>query len=166
MLLLYTLACLEPERVVVVVAARDLSVGVPIEAGDVYGFAMDPRFVPKGVFYLPDDVIGRVPYERILANEPIRAGRLADADLQRQLEALVPRDHTVVVFGLDPGADPPLPGRDRVDVRANGRVVATGLEVHRIDRDQVAAIASPDQVRAIDEARPNAVMTVRIGSER
>lgn len=166
MLLLLSLACLrEPESVMVVVAARDLSVGVPIGPGDVYGFPMKPQFLPDGVFQSPDDVIGRVPYERILANEPIRAGRLANADLQRQLDAMVPRDQIVLTFGLDETADrAPVPGVDRVDVRADGRVVATGLGVLRVDRNQVAAMATREQQDAIEAARPNAVLTVVVGA--
>ncbi len=74
-------ACGSPQvdEVSVVVAARDLSVGVPIEEGDVVLLMMRPELVPDGVFFSPDQVLGRVPFERILANEPIRGGRLADA---------------------------------------------------------------------------------------
>jgi hypothetical protein len=165
MLVLSLLACVrEPETVMVVVAARDLSVGVPITADDVYGYPMEPQYLPEGgVFDHPEDVIGRVPYERILANEPIRAGRLADAALQKQLEALVPRDHHVVVFGLaDDAVRAPVAGVDRVEVRAGGQVVVSGLDVLRTDRNQIAAIVSAEQLRAIDAARPNQVLVVDV----
>lgn len=165
MFLLYALACLrEPETVRVVVAARDLSVGVPIGPDDVYGYAMEPRFLPEGtVFSDPAEVLGRVPYERILANEPIRAGRLANAELQQKLEALVPRDHHVVVFGLaDDSARAPIPTVDRVEVRAGGRVVVTDLGVLRVDGNQVAVIASAEQLAAIEAARPNQVLVVDV----
>ena len=164
MLFLYALACLrEPETVMVVVAARDLSVGVPITEADVYGLAMEPRFLPEGtVFFDPKEVLGRVPYERILANEPVRAGRLANADLQQKLEALVPRDHFVVTFGLADGAVAPIPGVDRVEVRAGDRAVVSDLGVLRVDGNRVAAIASAEQVAAIDAARPNTVLTVAV----
>lgn len=156
MIALALLACGEPaaDTVMVVVAARDLSVGVPIEEGDVYGVAMAPGAIPPGSFVTPGEVIGRVPSSRILANEPINARRLADAELQRMLEALVPPGLEVTTVPLDPGAErPPVPGKDLVQVGLGGLVVATGLPVYRVDGRLVAVMATPDQMRAISEAR-------------
>jgi Flp pilus assembly protein CpaB len=142
----------EADRVMVVVAARDLSVGVPIGEADVYAFAMEPRFVPEGSFVSPVDVIGRVPSSRILANEPINGRRLADAELQRQLEALVPRGLEVVTVPLEAGARSPDPREDLVDVVSDGVVVATGLPVLRVDGETVAVMADPAQAAAIGRA--------------
>jgi Flp pilus assembly protein CpaB len=107
----------EVKSVFVVVAARDLNVGVPIGEQDVFGMKMDVRYVPDDVFLDPTAVLGRVPSARILANEPIRGRRLADADLQRMVEGLVPRDKQVVTLPLEPTvAIEPVAGRDVVDV--------------------------------------------------
>jgi Flp pilus assembly protein CpaB len=153
----------EADRVMVVVAARDLSVGVPIAEGDVYGLAMEPRFVPENAFVATADVIGRVPSARILANEPINARRLADAELQRLLEAMVPPGLEVVTVPLDAHAGrAPVPHEDLVDVVSatrtpdhgvGARVVASGLPVLRVDGDKVAVMADPEQVKAIARAR-------------
>ena len=157
------LACVpaESDRVMVIVAARDLSVGVPIGEGDIYAFAMEPRFVPEGAFVTSVDVVGRVPSTRILANEPINARRLADAELQRQLEALVPRGLEVVTVPLDPrAARAPIPRQDVVDVTSGGVAIATGLPVLRVDGDLVAVMADPAQVEAIAEARFEGTVSV------
>ena len=160
----------EDDRVMVVVAARDLSVGVPIAEGDVYAFAMAPRFVPENAFVATADVIGRVPSARILANEPINGRRLADAELQRMLEAMVPPGLEVVTVTLDAlAARAPVPREDLVDVvsatetldhTVGLRVVASGLSVLRVDRDKVAVMADPEQVRAIARARFEGTVSV------
>jgi hypothetical protein len=151
----------EADRVMVVVAARDLSVGVPIAEGDVYAFAMEPQFVPENAFVATADVIGRVPSARILANEPINGRRLADAELQRMLEAMVPPGLEVVTVPLDPRATrSPVPREDTVEVVSGARVVASGLPVLRVDRDKVAVMADPDQVKAITRARFEGTVSV------
>ncbi|MFH1463567.1 MAG: Flp pilus assembly protein CpaB [Pseudomonadota bacterium] len=79
-----------PSAVEVVVAARDLNVGVPIGPDDVAVRAMEPEMVPgEGVFHAATELQGRVPRERILANELVREGRLAVADAGVGLNALV-----------------------------------------------------------------------------
>jgi Flp pilus assembly protein CpaB len=166
MVAVLALACMgsdEGDRVTVVVAARDLSVGVPIAEGDVYGLPMELRYVPEHAFGAMTDVIGRVPSSRILANEPVDARRLADAELQRQLEALVPRGLEVVTVPLDPAAArAPIPRRDRVDVVSAAGPVASGLPVLRVDGDQVAVMADPAQVRAIAGARAAGTISVTV----
>lgn len=153
------LACGTPapppvETVGVVVAARDLSSGVPIGEDDVVIVAMEPRFVMGGVFRDPNAVIGRVPSARILANEPIRGERLADAALQRQLEGLVPPGLEVTSFDLAAEATRvPVPGTEKVDVVRAGtaEVVIAGLPVFRVDGERVSVVATPEQVRELAE---------------
>src|SRR5690606_20813776 len=64
--------------VMVIVAARDLDQRVPITGDDLYMVDIPPRYLPNGVFLSPEHVVGRVPSERILANEFVRGERLAD----------------------------------------------------------------------------------------
>lgn len=79
-----------PTSVQVVVASRDLNVGVPIEEGDVASRALAAEMVPpEGVFHSVEEITRRVPRERILANEIVREARLAIADAGVGLNALV-----------------------------------------------------------------------------
>lgn len=142
------------ETIGVVVAARDLNSGVPIGDEDLVLVAMDPRFVPPGVFRDPTAVVGRVPSSRILANEPIRGERLADAALQRQLEGLVPPGLEVTSFDLSPDASRvPVPGTEKVDVVRTGtaEIVVAGLPVFRVDGERISVVASPELVRQLTE---------------
>jgi SAF domain len=106
--LLALAGCAEPpaeEDVYVVVAARDLYQGVPITEHDLYGLSMPARFVPADTFRDPRDVVGRSPFLRILANDVVRGGRLADEERGVGLNALAPRGtHAVsLAFGADDG---------------------------------------------------------------
>ena len=105
------------DEVMVVVAARDLHVGIAIAEGDLYA-VQNRGDLPSGVFVAPDDVVGRVPRERILANEPVRGERLAELSAGVGLNALVPRYMRAITVGIGPDGvlDGALgPGR-RVDV--------------------------------------------------
>jgi pilus assembly protein CpaB len=79
-----------PDTVEVVVAARDLNVGVTIGEEDVIVRSMAAEVVPvEGVFSSVDQLIDRVPRERILVNELVRDQRLALADAGVGLNAIV-----------------------------------------------------------------------------
>ncbi|MBN1336272.1 MAG: Flp pilus assembly protein CpaB [Deltaproteobacteria bacterium] len=74
----------------VVVAARDLNVGVPIAAEDVALRRMPREAIPEGVaFTTTTEILERVPRERILANEIVRSERLAVSEAGIGLNALV-----------------------------------------------------------------------------
>ena len=60
------------DTVMVIVAARDLYQGVTITEEDLYAIQIPPRFLPEGIFISPEHVVGRIPRERILANEFVR----------------------------------------------------------------------------------------------
>jgi pilus assembly protein CpaB len=79
-----------PGAVLVLVASRDLNVGVPIAPTDVAVRSLAAEMVPaEGVFHDPGELERRVPRERILANEIVREARLAVADAGVGLNALV-----------------------------------------------------------------------------
>lgn len=76
----------------VVVARRDLNVGVQIAEDDIVVRAVDANMVPaEVVFSAPGEVVGQTPKDRILANEMIRAERLARADAGIGLNAIIDR---------------------------------------------------------------------------
>lgn len=78
------------ELVNVVVAARDLNMGVALSTEDVVVRAVHPSVLVEGeTFDSLEKVIGRTPKERILANEIVRRGRLAQAGEGIGLNALI-----------------------------------------------------------------------------
>jgi Flp pilus assembly protein CpaB len=96
------------DTVMVMVAARDLYPGVTIEEEDLVALELDPQLLPGGVYLSPEHVVGQVPRSRILVNEFIRAGRLANPESGFGLADLVPRGMRVAHV---PATDaPPLPG--------------------------------------------------------
>lgn len=80
-----------PEGVVeLVVARRDLYVGMPVTAEDVALRRMAAPVAPRtGTFSALDDVVGRTPRERVLADEIVRGERLANPEAGVGLNALV-----------------------------------------------------------------------------
>ncbi|MBA2321825.1 MAG: Flp pilus assembly protein CpaB [Deltaproteobacteria bacterium] len=79
------------DQVMVIVANKELYPGVTVAEEDLYAVEIPPRYLPDGVFLSPDHVVGRIPRERILANEFIRADRLADPESGVGLNAVIPR---------------------------------------------------------------------------
>ena len=92
------------DTVMVIVAARDLYQGVTITEEDLYAVQIPPRFLPEGVFLSPEHVVGRIPRERILANEFVRADRLADPESGIGLNAVIPRGMRAISVNIQDGA--------------------------------------------------------------
>lgn len=92
------------DAVMVMVAARDLTQGIAITEDDLVAVAMPPRLLPTGVFLAPEHVLGQRPRERILANELVRADRLAMPESGQGLNAIVPRGMRALSVGLHDGA--------------------------------------------------------------
>src|SRR5688500_17771907 len=66
-----------PERTVII-AAGDLYPGIPIAAADLAAVPMPIGIGPDAAMTDPERIIGRMTFERILANEPILEDRLTD----------------------------------------------------------------------------------------
>ncbi len=91
------------DTVMVIVAARDLYQGVTITEEDLYAVEIPPKYLPDGVFLSPEHVVGRIPRERILANEFVRANRLADPESGVGLNAIIPRGMRAISVGVSDG---------------------------------------------------------------
>jgi len=91
------------DTVMVIVAARDLYQGVTITEDDLFMIDIPPRHLPDGVFLAPEHVVGRIPRERILANEFIRADRLADPESGIGLNAVIPRGMRAISVDIADG---------------------------------------------------------------
>lgn len=93
-----------PAKVYVAVAARDLYPGLPISDQDLYAVQMLPEYLPDGVFLDPEYVVGRIPRERVLANELVRNERLADSSADQGLNVMVPRGLRALSVEITDGA--------------------------------------------------------------
>jgi len=92
------------DTVMVIVAARDLYQGVTITEEDLYAVQIPLKYLPEGVFLSPEHVVGRIPRERILANEFVRADRLADPESGVGLNAVIPRGMRAISINIADGA--------------------------------------------------------------
>ena len=92
------------DKVMVIVASRVLYQGVTITEEDLYAVEIPPRFLTDGVFLSPEHVVGRVPRERILSNEFIRAERLSDPESGIGLNAVIPRGMRALSVPISGGA--------------------------------------------------------------
>lgn len=96
---------IKPEdTVMVIVAARDLYPGVTINEEDLVAVEIPPRFLPGGVFLSPEHVVGQRPRERVLANEFIRASRLANPESGEGLNAIIPKEMRAISVEIADGA--------------------------------------------------------------
>ena len=107
----------------VVVAAKQLDVGVTIKPGDVRLGKVSAEYFPKGAFTKIEEVIDRPVVNRILIDEPVQEGRLAVRGSGLGLAPIIPvgmRAVSVRVSDVAGVAGFVLPGL-RVDVLVTGR---------------------------------------------
>jgi pilus assembly protein CpaB len=62
-----------------------------------------PRHLSEGTFLSPEHVIGRIPRERVLANEFIRGERLSNPEAGIGLNAIIPRGMRAISIPMDAG---------------------------------------------------------------
>jgi len=91
-----------PDTVPVIIAVRNLEMGVMISRGDVAVRHLVPEMLPSGkVFDEIEGVIGRTPRTQILANELLRRERLASADAGIGLNALIRKGKRAMTVEVD-----------------------------------------------------------------
>lgn len=88
----------------VMIAATELSQGMTITMEDLALTELPPDYVPDSVLRQPEQVIGRVPRERILEKEFIREERLADPQAGVGLNAIVPRGMRALSINISNGS--------------------------------------------------------------
>src|SRR4029079_8460701 len=64
-------ASIDSEPVIVLVGARSLPRGSVIAAADLYAVPIPAQLLPDGIFTRPDQVVGRVVCEDLLADEVV-----------------------------------------------------------------------------------------------
>lgn len=96
-------ALLPPETLKVVTALDDLHQGVTLAPEMLEVIEVEPAYVPDNVFHDVNDVVGRVPAERILGGEYLRAERLADPNAGIGLNAIIPRGQRALSIAVTGG---------------------------------------------------------------
>jgi pilus assembly protein CpaB len=107
----------------VVVAARELEVGATIRPEDVKAAKLPAPLAPQGSFARVEEVVGRPVTSKILAGEPVLAGRLAERGSGFGLAPIIPTGMRAVSVRVNDVANVAgfaLPGM-RVDVLATLR---------------------------------------------
>jgi pilus assembly protein CpaB len=93
-------ASIPDEIIPVIVAGADLPQGSTIAWDDLYYIQMPVAFIPEAAIRNGEDVVGRVPRERILANEFLREERLAHRDAGMGLNAIIPRGMRAIQLNI------------------------------------------------------------------
>mgnify|MGYP001236749793 CR=1 FL=1 len=91
-----------PSTIPVVIATRQLDMGLTITEDDITIRHLLPEMVPAEQIYKQADVVvGRTPRAKILPNEPIRRERLASADAGVGLNALIRKGMRAMTVQVD-----------------------------------------------------------------
>lgn len=94
-----------PEETIQVVRTKHkLFPGVTIVAEDLEPVVLPPDYIPDSVLRQPEEAIGRVPRESILAKEFIRQERLADPTAGLGLNAIIPRGMRALSINISEGS--------------------------------------------------------------
>jgi pilus assembly protein CpaB len=91
------------DTVMALVATRDLYPGIAVREEDLMLVEIPPRHLSEGTFLSPEHVIGRIPRERVLANEFIRGERLSNPEAGIGLNAIIPRGMRAISIPMDAG---------------------------------------------------------------
>lgn len=115
-----------PGTVAVLVAARDLPLGVPLSPGDLRSERYPLLLAPDGAITPGDDPVGGVLAAPLRAGEPLTDVRLLGSGLT---SALRPGETAVPVRLSDAGVAPLLRPGDRIDLYAVGIRGAPGSDL-------------------------------------
>jgi len=165
------------ETVVAIRAAKELYPGAVIQESDIVGVEIAKKYVPEEALTTPEAIVHRTPRERILANEFILPGRLADADAGVGLNALIPVGWRALSVNLSEGAalSGHLTPGNRVDVLVtveeedsrlsrtttmvqNVPVLAVNQTLITVEVKQVAEVGKPK--KTIKKLKPSVTLAV------
>lgn len=157
----------------VVVATRDLPVGLVLELPDLRVVSLPDAAVPPGaVVGDPGNLVGTTVTRPILAGEPIAAARLGASGLG-PTAALLPRGWRAVTLPLGT-APPPLTVGDRVELvgvaggpgsGAPARVVSRTAEVLVVEREALTvAVPAGDVNDVVGAVATGLVTAVLVGT--
>ncbi len=169
------------DTVVVVRATRDLHVGSPIVADDLEEVEVDVAYLPtgdEGLSHTVEELVGRVPAERILAQQWVPEARLADAAAHRGMHALVPpgmralslplKDGAALSGLLQPGSsvdilvDVPLPKKP---TQTKTFTIVKAVHVLGVNGQSELEAFNADPRRRRSEKRPKSSVTLVVAAD-
>ncbi|MEZ5751472.1 MAG: Flp pilus assembly protein CpaB [Paracoccaceae bacterium] len=168
------------ETVPVLVAARPLRYGEPVQPGDVREVAWPANALPEGVYHILEDLVPDISRPRVALrameiNEPILAVKVSDPGQPAGIAAMLTPGQRAFTIRVDQnsGISGTLRVSDTVDIYWTGvspeqvevtRLLATGVRIIALDED-------PDQDRTFNgvprsvtvESSPEMVATLAQG---
>lgn len=144
------------------IAARDISLGSPIDATMVQEISWNSDTLPAGSFSESKELVGRVVMTTLLRGEPILETRLAPVGTKGGLSAVIPegkRAITVKVNEVIGVAGFALPG-NYVDVMVNAQDESKN-SVSKIVLDRILVLAVAQEASR-DETKPKVVSAVTL----
>ena len=143
----------------IVVAAVDLSLAAKVGLEDVKLIDWPVEHMPVGAFGEPKEVIGRVLTSRVLAQQPVLAGMLADKNAGSGLAALIPANMRAMAVRVDDvvGVAGFIHADDRVDVMVTLRPNRPNAETTtKVFLQNVKVLAVGQELETGDKARMHA----------
>lgn len=154
----------QPEVEMATVVAADIAIPFGTKVGNRHlkTFEMPAKFVPPGSFRTPDEIVGRVTVQPIVAGEILMKERFVEYDDGSTLAALVGKNMRAVTVRVDDVigvAGFLLPG-NRVDVLASRREQNRRASAETILRD--IKVLAVDQTAATEKNEPVIVRAVTL----
>ena len=144
----------------VVLAVGDLPAGMAITRGQVAVRLMDEALVDETRTYgTVEQVVGRIPMDRIYGNEVVRADRLARHAMGSGIDALLTPCTVAVGVPSTIATEPDT----YVDVMLGDRVIASGVKVLASSNADAVLEVTPEEARTAvraDRVRPHVGPTV------
>lgn len=139
-----------------VIAAKPLSIGLTVKAGDIRVIKVSKEAFPKGGFAKPEDVLDRPVISNILNEEPLIEGRLAQRGSGVGLAPIIPvgmRAVTVRVNDVVGVAGFVLPGM-RVDVLITGTPPGTENRITRTVLQNIPVLSAGTTIQTDAVGKP------------
>lgn len=148
----------------VVVAARDLDVGIIIRPEDLTTIAWPGEGVPLGYLSSIDDVTERGLIVSVNANEPILAAKLADRGVGGGLPVVIPQGMRALSIRVDEivGVSGFVTSGTRVDVLLTAQLLGAREPETRVIMQNVQVRAAGQTIERDEEGKPLTVSAVTV----
>lgn len=159
-----TLMAAEPKAASVVVAARDLTVGMIVSAADVRVVRWPLHATPPGYLGTPEAVVGRGVITPVRTNEPLLDGKLATKGAGGGLSVTIPEGMRAVSVKVDEVigvAGFVVPGT-RVDVVVTLNPRGNGESVTQVLLQNVPTLAAGASTQPDAQGKPQRVTVITL----
>lgn len=164
----YLVANSAPAKVLsqpVVVAAKDIPEGSPIDRQALVLASWPSTTVPVGAYSSIDSVVGRVTRVNVFNGEPIVPGRLAPAGTGPGLELKIPPGQRAMAVRINDvaGISGLIQPNSRVDVLVTIADQATGKQVAKLFMENMRVLSVGTEIQRDASGKANTATTVTLG---